>query len=353
MRRPSLLSALVVATVLAACGEGGLLQSVVNPLVLDLIPSSDSMVPGERLAATIVIRNRSAREVQFRGGGCTIGFDVLRPEGSVVPPPSWWACTDEESRWAVPPHDSLVVPDSWSGVSEASGGPRFAVTPLPPGVYHLRPVIHAAEFDLAGPTTAVRVLPCAYARFVHTLPGLPPLDLVVGGRIAASGVAFGNVSSGSLVAVGTQTVELRVAGQGTAVGRANLDFVEGAGTIVLARAGPDGPEPWGLADGAGELDGTMSGLRVIHLAAHVPPITVYRTQPDQPTPTPVMVPFPYGFASPYLVAHAGSWSVLVTSSDGRDTLMRTAAMPIPGGQGRTLILLDESGGGMSGALIDR
>jgi hypothetical protein len=360
MPRPSYVPArvtLAALVALAACGDVGLLGSLANPLTLELSLAVDSLVPGDLVVSRMVIRNRSDRTVQFHGGGCTFGIEVLLPngssvsqrrDGSTVPV----ACAGYLRAWTIPPRDSLVLSEPWDGRVGVLTAPPFRMLALSPGAYRLRPVIHAEEFDLAGPTTGVTVLPWTYARLVHTYGDLPPLDLVVGGRTAASGVRYGSVSPAGLVPAGAQTVEIRPTGEGTAVARADLFLAEDVGNTVVVREGVGGPEPWSVPDAAGAPDPTKSRLRVIHLAAHAPAIIVYRTQPDRPALTPVMLPFPYGAASPYLLGDAGPWTVLVTKVDGSDTLMHTAPMPIPGGQVRTLFLLDEPGGRLSGALIE-
>lgn len=84
MRRPSYVPALaaLAAVVLAACAEVGLLESLVSPLTLELSVPVDSMVPGDRVETTIIVRNRSDRTVHFHGGGCTFGIEVVRSDGS-------------------------------------------------------------------------------------------------------------------------------------------------------------------------------------------------------------------------------------------------------------------------------
>ncbi|HEU4628619.1 MAG TPA: DUF4397 domain-containing protein [Gemmatimonadaceae bacterium] len=53
-------------------------------------------------------------------------------------------------------------------------------------------------------------------------------------------------------------------------------------------------------------------LRVVHLAADAPPLSVWRTQPDVDGPVQVMFPFPYGSESGYLQGPAGTWRVWVS-----------------------------------------
>jgi hypothetical protein len=141
MRRPSLVPALATfaaGLILAACGDAGLLQSLVNPRTLELSGPVAAMVPGDRVETALIVRNRSDRTVRFHGGGCTFNIEVLAPDGSSLG--RQWddssvpgGCAGYLAAWTVPPRDSLVVPLPWSGVSPRSPAPPHPLIGLPPG----------------------------------------------------------------------------------------------------------------------------------------------------------------------------------------------------------------------------
>lgn len=89
-------------------------------------------------------------------------------------------------------------------------------------------------------------------------------------------------------------------------------------------------------------------LRVGHFAKALGRIDVWRTQPDFATPTRVAFPFPYGFTSAYVQSTPGSWKVLVSdtlptatpAAPMPDTLGMTAAIAVPDGGSRTVIIVD-------------
>lgn len=337
--------------VLAGCGDPGLVDSLTTPLTIEVRLAVDTLVPGDPVASTWVIRNRQGGTVSFTGNTCTLGMDILRADGTVVPEVQ--SCRDVAKTWTIPGHDSLVMTGPWDATYLAPGSTSATVTALPPGAYGLRPWIHASELDVVGAVTAVTVLPWVRARLAHSGTGLPRLDLVVGGRVAASQIEVGFVGGGGIVPAGRQTVALRVRDQATPVAVEELVLPQGsAQTIAVRVLAGGGFEPWLLADSNTVTGPNQSRFRVIHLAAAAPPIDVYRTQPDWPSFVRVMFPFAYGAASPYLLSDAGPWRVLVTPEGGTDTLLLTAPMPIAGGLTRTLILMDDGAGGLTASLIE-
>ncbi|MDH5197703.1 MAG: DUF4397 domain-containing protein, partial [Gemmatimonadota bacterium] len=314
----------VLLPLLGCDGPSGL-QLFLNPLSVlevELVPAADTLVPGDHVPVTILVRNPTSVPIQFVKSGCpTIGFDVILPNGDVWPAGFErgfaLGCSDVYETWTVAPHDTLVVQDGWGGVQG------------PPGTYQLRPFVDAEEGRREGKATRIALLPWTVARFVHTGP-LPPLDFVVGGRRPAKAVAPGLYSTMGVVPAGPQRVEIRHYIDDALIGASEITFREGVTHTVALRVSPDGLEPIEVTDTAVATAPSEGRLRVVHLAANAPPLDVFLVRPESPDPVPLMAPFPYGTASPYLSSAPGKWTVIVKAQGGAETLLRTAPIPILG-----------------------
>lgn len=131
----------------------------------------------------------------------------------------------------------------------------------------------------------------------------------VDGQQLLAGLAPGSVSQPLRVSAGVHEVVV------------TADGVTRAATVQAGRGGV-------YAVAVGEASGALSArvlpdtavvpapgtakLRVIHLAADAPAISVWRTQPEVPGPVPVMFPFRYGSESGYLQGAPGTWRVWVS-----------------------------------------
>jgi hypothetical protein len=186
---------------------------------------------------------------------------------------------------------------------------------------------------------------------VHSYPGLPPLDLVVGDRRAAVAVPPQLASLSGVVATGVQTVEIRQTGSDTPIAAGRFEFMEERLHTFAVRDGPGGPELWQITDPDTVVGPNEGRLRLIHLAALVPDIAVSLTPPDEVEPIEVAFPFPYGVTWPYLSSGPGWWTLVATATDQADTLARSRVLLL-GGQVRTLLLLDGIAGGILGLLLE-
>lgn len=325
-------------TLLSACE---VFTEPLGGLELRLIVRADSMVAGEIVRVTISVRNGGAFPLGFSGSGsCTIGMEVVRPDGSVTGRPS--VCTSDLRTWTLEPGDSLIVERTWGTFSE-SGVP-------PAGTYRLRPYVDAREDERVGRAVAIEILPSARAAFVHTDRALPPLDLVVGGRRAVAGATYGSPPRSGFAAAGHQTVEIRRAGLDVSVARAGFELEQGKDYLFAVREGPAGPEPWLITDPDTVSGPSQTRLRLIDLALGAPPFTVRATAPDGGE-LEAMPSLSYGVAWPYLPIEPGWWRFAATGTNPADTLAWWS-LRLLGGQVRTLVLLDGDTGGIVGILLD-
>jgi hypothetical protein len=188
-----------------------------------------------------------------------------------------------------------------------------------------------------------------------------PVDVLVDGVVAASGVAPGALDSVEQSA-GAHTVALRPSGGSASV---TLPVTTGAGefrTIAAVRSGG--------ALAASDLDDTnavvpagATKVRVLHLAPNAGEIQVFRTQPDWSTPIEWQFPFLYDsagvdpIANPYYQSTVGTWDVRAWRKPSEVALgwngtTARVTFSLASGEKRTVLVLDRPGGGIRLSVIE-
>lgn len=135
-----------------------------------------------------------------------------------------------------------------------------------------------------------------------------PVGVRVDGLLVIPSLAPGGVSLPLRVADGQHLVSLESdAGSGTA----SVQLDSGEVRVVTATGTQGALDARVLPDTASvPAPGTVK-LRVVHLAADAPALSVWRTQPGVEGPVQVMFPFPYGSESSFLQGEPGSWRIWV------------------------------------------
>jgi hypothetical protein len=169
-----------------------------------------------------------------------------------------------------------------------------------------------------------------------------PLTVLVDGRVVAQGLTVASVSSMFDIAPGTHQVRLQTATGASAT--LSVDAVAGRTVTTFGTpAANAGLAAAVLEDTGSVVPAGKSKLRVTHLAANAPPVDIWRTQPDFQTPIRVMFPFAYRATSSYIQSDPGAWEVFVTPEGGTTRLATTGPITVPGGERRTVVLLDSAG----------
>lgn len=202
-----------------------------------------------------------------------------------------------------------------------------------------------------GPTASLRVL--------HTAAGVSAVDVLVEGSPVVQNLAVGQLSDFVAVSAGTRQVAIRPAGSSGSVPATAMTFIAGASVTMLTIDSASVLNPWVLSDSNAAVPANQSKLRVVHFAAGTPNIDIWRTQPDFLTYITIMFPFGYRNVSPYLQSDPGDWTILVSTEtrDGNgipvlaDTLLETAPITVPAGESRTVIVMDQAGGGLQAKVI--
>ena len=188
-----------------------------------------------------------------------------------------------------------------------------------------------------------------------------PVDVLVDGALAVSSVPAGGLDSGQQDA-GVHTVALRASGGS---GSVSVPVTTEAGafrTVAAVRVG-------GVL-GASALDDTnavvpagATKVRVLHLAPNAGEIQVFRTQPDWATPIEWQFPFLYDsapvapLANPYLQSTVGTWDIRAWRKPsevalGWDGTTARVTFALASGEKRTVLVLDQPGGGIRLRVIE-
>lgn len=182
----------------------------------------------------------------------------------------------------------------------------------------------------------------AIIRFVNATN--TPLDVLFDGNVVVSALPATGFTTQYVMDPGQRTIGFRTAaGVTSTVPVSVVAFqtftaigIPGSGTSTLVTEVREDTNAATIAD--------KSKLRVMHLAPNAPPVDIWRTQPDFPTPTRVMTPFDYGDTSPYLLSDPGVWSVWATPAGvAADTLVETGPITLQSSGRATVFLMDSSG----------
>ncbi len=200
----------------------------------------------------------------------------------------------------------------------------------------------------------------ALLRIVHTIANVPAVDVLVGESVVLAGVPYGEASEFTAVPAGNQVVAFRSVTSANFFPGTSLEFSVDDSVVVLTVDSSSVINPWVLTDSGSVVPAGKSKLRAVHFAANAPALDIWRTQPDFQEFITIMFPFRYRAVSPYLQSDPGDWTVFVTTerrdSAGApilgDSLLRLAPISVPDGESRTVMILDQPGGGVIGTVIE-
>jgi hypothetical protein len=193
----------------------------------------------------------------------------------------------------------------------------------------------ACSSDVAEP-----VVGSSEFRVINATQG--PVDVLVDGQAAVRGLRAASLSTNLRIGSGSHQVRLT-----SSTGATTTLTVDGSpGRALTTVVYPDTAlriTAAVLQDTGAVVPAGKSKLRVVHMAANVGPIDIWRTQPDFPTPVLVMFPFVYRAMSSYIQSDPGSWEVWVTPVGSNTRLATTGPITVPSGERRTVVLLDSAG----------
>src|SRR6266851_5608096 len=94
-----------------------------------------------------------------------------------------------------------------------------------------------------------------------------------------------------------------------------------------------------------------SRLRIASVAAAVPAIDAYRTQPDSSGLLASVRPLNFRAVTHYFDGAPGGWSVVISHAGMTDTLLSTGSIALADGQARTVVVIDSTAGHVTWRLV--
>lgn len=118
-------------------------------------------------------------------------------------------------------------------------------------------------------------------RFLHAVPGSPPVDVYVDGVLAYEGLAFGDVSPHFSIEGGDHAVEVKPSGRGAAAPTllsVPVPLVPNLAFTVIVQGTPDALEASLYEDILDEIGAGFARLTAINTIADAPPLDVVTTE---------------------------------------------------------------------------
>ncbi len=192
-------------------------------------------------------------------------------------------------------------------------------------------------------------------RVLHTIFNGLPLNVLVDSRSVASSLTFGNQPTKAIALLpGAHTLDPQppdtthhlslvfTASGGTNYDAFVIDSIAGATHIIDPVLVPD----TGAVPAAGH-----SRLRLANFAALSGPIDAYRAEPASASLLLTQQPFTFRAVTRYFDSSPGNWTVVISHSGVRDTLLLTGPIAVGDGQARTVALIDSAAGRVSWRLL--
>jgi hypothetical protein len=192
----------------------------------------------------------------------------------------------------------------------------------------------------------------AAVRVVNAYNG--PVDVLIDGAVAIPSLGSGLVDT-ARTNEGSHTLAFRPVGHAAG---SSLPVTTSAGalrTIAAVRASSGAVGGAVLDDTGSVVPAGATKLRVLHLAPSAGVLQVFRTQPDYQTPIAWQFPFTYqaeptALSAPFYQSTVGTWEVRIwqtpADASGWATATLRVLVPLASGEKRTILILDNPGGGV-------
>ena len=185
------------------------------------------------------------------------------------------------------------------------------------------------------------------------------VDVLVDGSMAIQSLPAGSIATAA-PSPGGHTLLLRATSGGRSV-LLPLTTAAGALNTIAAIRESNGEVGGAALDDTGSVvPAGATKVRVLHLAPNGGELQVYRTQPDYQQPTRWQFPFTYQsdpntLSAPFYQSTVGSWEVRIWQSPADASGWASApvkvVIPLASGEKKTVLILDNPGGGVRVELI--
>ena len=186
-----------------------------------------------------------------------------------------------------------------------------------------------------------------------------PVDVLIDGAVAIEALTAGSIGTAG-PASGVHTLVLRPTGAGASVSQSITTTTGALNTIAAVRASNGALASAVLDDTGSVVPSGATKVRVLHLAPNAGELQVYRTQPDYQQPISWQFPFTYQaqpdeLSAPFYQSTVGSWEVRIwqtpADASGWATAPVKIVIPLKSGEKKTILMLDNPGGGVHIELI--
>lgn len=197
----------------------------------------------------------------------------------------------------------------------------------------------------------------ARVRIVHASPDAPAVDIYVNGGKVLENLPFREYSEYLSLPAGTYTVEIKVTGTDTTVKQLSVPVQADKDYTAIAVGYAGGNQPGFDVmlledDNSAPADGRVK-IRVAHTAPGAPAVDVYVTTPFETLmgKEPVLTNVPFKAASGYLSVPIGMYQARVAVAGTKTIAIDSHRLVTWGGMIRTVIAVDNKGGGAPFDLI--
>ncbi|MEJ5370004.1 MAG: DUF4397 domain-containing protein [Bryobacteraceae bacterium] len=197
----------------------------------------------------------------------------------------------------------------------------------------------------------------ARVRIVHASPDAPAVDIYVNGGMVLENLPFREYSEYLSLPAGTYNVEIKVTGTNTVVKHLSVPVMAGKDYTAIAVGYAGGAQPGFDVmlledDNTAPADGRVK-IRVAHTAPGAPAVDIYVTTPFETLTgkQPVLTNVPFKAASGYLSVPIGMYQARVAVAGTKTIAIDSHRLVTWGGMIRTIIAVDNKGGGAPFDLI--
>jgi hypothetical protein len=198
----------------------------------------------------------------------------------------------------------------------------------------------------------------ARVRIVHASPDAPAVDIYVNGAMVLENLPFREYSEYLTLPAGTYNVEIKVTGTNTVVKQLSVPVQAGRDytAIAVGYAGAGKTPGFDVKlledDNSAPEEGRVK-IRVAHTAPGAPAVDVYVTTPFETLTgkQPVLTNVPFNAASGYLSVPIGMYQARVAVAGTKTIAIDSHRLVTWGGMIRTIIAVDNKGGGAPFDLI--
>ena len=186
-----------------------------------------------------------------------------------------------------------------------------------------------------------------------------PVDVLIDGAVAIPSLPAGSIGTAAPPA-GNHALVLRPTGAGGSVSQPITTATGSLKTIAAVRASNGAIASAALDDTSSIVPPGATKVRVLHLAPNAGELQVYRTQPDFQQPVSWQFPFTYqaeptSLSAPFFQSTVGTWEVRIWQSPADSSGWASApvkvVIPLASGEKKTILMLDNPGGGVRVELI--